>query len=84
MTVAGTTLSSAPSLNVLLVDATGKVLSTVAGISTTLITTAGTQEVLGEITVPTGITQVRIQLTGFAPTDTKTTGTVWFDDIWLW
>jgi hypothetical protein len=84
MTVSGTTLSSAPALNVTYLDTLGAVLSTVTGVTTTITGTAAAQEVLGQIAVPAGASQLRIQLTGFAPGDLKTGGTVWFDDIWLW
>jgi len=40
--------------------------------------------VLGQITVPAGVTQVRLTLVGFSPADLATHGSVWFDDIWMW
>jgi hypothetical protein len=35
------------------------------------------------VTIPAGVTQVRVVLTGFTPTDTATAGTVTFDDVGL-
>jgi hypothetical protein len=35
------------------------------------------------VTLPIGVAQVRVVLTGFAATDTATNGTVTFDDVGL-
>ena len=77
-------LSSSPSLKVVQLDALGNILSTVTGIATSVSGTTGMQQVLGQITIPQGVTQVRLTLSGFSPTDLTTNGTVWFDDVWMW
>lgn len=84
MTVKTQGLSSAPSLQVTYLDAAGAVLSKVAGITTSITGDSAAQQVLGQITVPAGVTQVRLVLTGFSATDLNTRGTAWFDDIWMW
>jgi hypothetical protein len=84
MTVKTENLSSAPSLQVTYLDAVGTVLSKVSGITTSVTGSTGAQQVLGQITVPAGVSQVRLTLTGFSATDLNTRGTVWFDDIWMW
>jgi hypothetical protein len=77
-------LSSSPSLKVIYLDALGNVLSTVTGVATNVSGTTGLQQVLGQVTIPQGVAQVRVTLLAFAPTDLTTRGTVWFDDVWLW
>ncbi len=84
MTVQTHNLSSSPAMSVVYLDSLGNVLSTVTGIATQITGTTGAQQVLGQITIPQGVSQVRIKLVGFSPTDLSTRGTVWFDDIWLW
>jgi hypothetical protein len=83
MTVKTQGASSAPSLDVTYLNAVGSVLSKITGIATNLAGDSAAQEVLGEITIPPGVSQVRLTLVGFSPTDLRTQGTVWFDDIWL-
>jgi hypothetical protein len=77
-------LTSAPGLKVVYLDAVGNIVCTVTGIATNISGTTGMQEVLGQITVPPGVAQVRLSLQAFSPTDLLTGGTVWFDDVWLW
>jgi hypothetical protein len=77
-------LSSSPSLKVIYLDALGNVLSTVTGVATNVSGTTGLQQVLGQVTIPQGVAQVRVTLLAFVPTDLTTRGTVWFDDVWLW
>jgi hypothetical protein len=84
MTIKTENLSSAPSLQVTYLDAVGTVLSKVSGITTSVTGSTGAQQVLGQIKVPAGVSQVRLTLTGFSATDLNTRGTVWFDDIWMW
>jgi hypothetical protein len=84
MTVKTQGLSSSPSLNVTFLNAAGSVVSTVTGITTSVTGTGAAQQVLGQVTIPAGITQVRLKLVGFSPTDLTTGGTVWFDDVWMW
>ncbi|HEX6290179.1 MAG TPA: CARDB domain-containing protein, partial [Herpetosiphonaceae bacterium] len=84
MTIKTQGVSSAPSLQVTYLDAAGTVLSRVSGIATTITGDSAAQQVLGQLTIPAGVSQVRITLTGFGATDLATRGTVWFDDVWLW
>lgn len=84
MTVKAQGLSSAPGLQVNYLDATGKVLSTATGLTTTLTGNVAATEVLGKVTVPAGVTKIQLVLVGFSLTDMATSGTVWFDDIWVW
>jgi serine protease AprX len=53
----------------------------------TLLTSLGTpafSTLEQSVTIPAGVAQVRVVLTGFAPTDSATTGTVAFDDVGLY
>jgi hypothetical protein len=84
MTVTTKGVSSAPSLQVEYLNALGGVVSKVSGITTKLGTDGTAQQVLGTLNVPAGVTQVRLSLVGFNPTDLSTRGTVWFDDVWMW
>jgi len=62
--------------------AAGNVLSTV-NLITAPLTTAGFTKLQQTVTIPAGATQVRVKLSGFSPTDTRTSGTVKFDDVGL-
>jgi hypothetical protein len=84
MNVKAQGLSSGPSLQVTYLDAAGSVLNKVTGITTSITGNSATQQVLGRVTVPAGVSQVRLTLTGFSATDLATRGTVWFDDVWMW
>lgn len=84
MTMASEGSSSSPGMSVSYLDSTGAVLGTVTGIATTLTRDAPARQVTGRITVPAGVSKVRLTLTGFALTDSAPGGTVWFDDIWMW
>ena len=84
MSIQTQNLSSAPSLSVTYLDSLGNVVSTVTGITTQVTGTTGVQQVLGQVTVPQGITQVRLKLVAFSLTDLLTNGTIWFDDVWMW
>ncbi|HEY0604194.1 MAG TPA: CARDB domain-containing protein [Herpetosiphonaceae bacterium] len=84
MTIKTQSLSSAPSLQITYLDAAGTVLNKVSGIATTITGSSAAQQVLGQIVVPAGVSQVRVTLIGFSPLDTATRGTVWIDDVWLW
>jgi hypothetical protein len=83
MTVKTVNVSSGPQLNLVYLDALGNVLNTVTGITTNLTGSTAAQEVLGQVTIPPGVSQVRVVLAGFSPTDLNTQGTIWLDDIWL-
>jgi hypothetical protein len=84
MTVQAQNLSSAPALSVQYLNAVGEVVGTVTGIATTINGTTGLQQVLGQVSIPAGVSQVRLKLLAFSPTDLTTRGTVYFDDIWMW
>jgi hypothetical protein len=58
------------------------VLSTVK-VLTAPLQTDGFAALEQSVTIPPLVTQVRVVLTGFAPTDTATRGTVTFDDVGL-
>ncbi|MBI4258989.1 MAG: hypothetical protein HY658_00325 [Actinobacteria bacterium] len=75
--------SSAPTVSLAYLGAAGEVLSTVRALTAPL-STAGFVDLEQTITVPAGVTAVRVVLTGFAPTDTRTAGTVVFDDVGLY
>lgn len=84
MTVSTSDASTAPAMQVVYLDAVGNVLNTTTGISTSVTGTSVAKLVLGKITVPQGVSSVRLKLLGFSPTDLSTGGTVYFDDVWLW
>jgi hypothetical protein len=84
MTVKTEGLSSAPSLKVTYLDGVGNVLNTVTGITTNVTGTSAAQLVMGQVTIPPGVTRLRVTLIGFSPTDLTTRGSVWFDDVWVW
>ncbi len=73
-------LSSAPSLGLVYLGAAGQVLDTVKVLSSPL-QTDGFKALEQSVTIPPLVTQVRVVLTGFAPTDLATRGTVTFDDV---
>jgi immune inhibitor A len=76
-------ISSAPSVGLTYLNAVGKVV----GSATTLtapLTTQGFAALEKAVTIPAGVTQVRVTLSAFAPTDLATRGTVTFDDIGLY
>jgi hypothetical protein len=76
--------SSAPRLQVVHIGPLGNILGMVNGLVTTLSGTTGAQQVTGQLNIPPGVTQIKLVLVGFSPTDLNTQGTIWFDDIWLW
>ncbi len=84
MTVSTVSASSSPSISVSYLDATGMVLGKSVGIATTLTGSSAARQVTGAITVPSGVSSVRLTLTGFAPTDLTPSGSAWFDDLWMW
>jgi hypothetical protein len=75
-------LSSAPSAGLAFLGAAGQVLETVKAVTAPL-TTAGFETLEQSVTIPAGVASVRLVLTGFAPTDAATAGTVTFDDVGL-
>ena len=76
--------TAAPSVQVQLLGPAGTVVGTISGIGTTLGGTVGVTQLSGTIAIPSGVSQIRLVLTGFRPTDLTRSGTVYFDDIWLW
>jgi len=77
------TASSAPALGLVYLGAAGQVLDTVR-VASAPLTTAAFVTLEDTVTIPAGVSKVRVRLIGFAPTDTKTSGTVVFDDIGLY
>ncbi|MGH2657795.1 MAG: CARDB domain-containing protein [Actinomycetota bacterium] len=75
--------SSAPALGLVYLGAAGQVLDTVR-VLTAPLSTDGFVDLEDSVTIPAGVAEVRVVLTGFAPTDTNTSGTVVFDDIGLY
>ncbi len=75
--------SSAPSVNLVYVGPAGLVLDTVKAVSAPL-STGGFVTLERAITIPFAVTAVRVVLTGFAATDTRTSGTVVFDHVGLY
>jgi subtilisin family serine protease len=75
-------LSSAPAAGLAYIGALGQALDTVRLI-TAPKTTVGLETLERSVTIPAGVAQVRVVLTGFSPTDVATSGTVTFDDVGL-
>jgi hypothetical protein len=73
-------LSSAPSLGLVYLGSAGQVLDKVK-VLTAPLQTDGFRLLEQSVTIPPLVTQVRVVLTGFAPTDLATRGTVTFDDV---
>ena len=76
-------VSSAPGIGLVYLGAAGQVLNTVRLLEAPLLTN-GFATLSQTVTLPAGVTSVRIVLFGFAPTDTKTSGTVTFDNVGLY
>jgi trimeric autotransporter adhesin len=74
--------SSAATAGLVYLGAAGNVLSTV-NLITAPLTTAGFTRLQQTVTIPAGVSSVRVKLVGFAPTDAHTAGTVKFDDVGL-
>jgi hypothetical protein len=81
--VRSTSLSSAPSVGLVYLGAAGEVLQTVR-VLTAPLATDGFASLSKLVTVPTGVAEVKVVLTGFAATDTATRGTVTFDAVGLY
>jgi subtilase family serine protease len=76
-------LSSAPQVSVAYLGTAGQVLNTVT-VLTAPLTTSGAFKTLSQtLVVPANVTSLRIVLGGFSPTDTRTAGTVSFDNVGL-
>jgi hypothetical protein len=81
--VRSTGLSSAPTAGLVYLGALGEVVGTARALTAPL-QTAGFTTLERTVTIPAGVAQVRIVLTGFAATDTATAGTVTFDNVGLY
>ena len=75
--------SSPAGIGLVYLGGAGQVLDTVRLLSAPL-TTVGFQQLQQTLTIPAGVSTVRVVLTGFAPTDVAAAGTVAFDDIGLY
>jgi hypothetical protein len=75
--------SSAATVGLAYLGPAGEVLETVTTLSAPL-TTDGFATLEETVTIPAGVTQVRVVLSAFAPTDLRTAGTVTFDEIGLY
>ena len=82
LAVSSVSASSAANAGLVYLGAAGNVLSTV-NLITASLTTTGFQKLEQAVTIPAGVAQVRVKLVGFAPTDTRTSGTVKFDEVGL-
>jgi CARDB len=81
--VSAANASSAATAGLVYLGAAGNVLQTV-NLLTAPLTTAGFTKLEQAVTIPAGVTQVRVKLVGFAPTDRRTSGIVRFDEIGLY
>lgn len=81
--VSSANLSSAPTLSLAYLGAAGEVLNTVK-LLTAPLTTTGFTTLSSQLQVPLNVTSVRVVLAGFAPTDTRTSGAVTFDNVGVW
>jgi immune inhibitor A len=82
VSVSASGMSSAPGIGLAYLGAAGELLQTVRLIEVPLATN-GFSTLEQAVTLPPGVAQVRVVLFGFAPTDTRTRGTVTFDDVGL-
>jgi PKD repeat protein len=76
-------VSSAPGIGLAYLGAAGELLQTVRLLDVPLVTD-GFATLSKSVTLPPGVSQVRVVLFGFAATDTRTAGTVTFDDVGLY
>jgi hypothetical protein len=75
--------SSAPSVGLAYLGTAGQVLDTVK-VLTAPLNTQGFVTLEDSVTIPAGVAEVRVVLSGFSATDTSTSGTVVFDDVGLY
>jgi hypothetical protein len=80
--VRSTGLSSAPTASLVYLGALGEVLQTVR-VLTAPLQTVGFTTLERTVTIPAGVAQVRVTLSGFSVTDIATAGTVTFDEVGL-
>ena len=76
-------MSSAPTVGLAYLGATGEVLQTVNVLAAPLKSN-GFPTLESTFSVPLDVSAVRIVLAGFSPTDTRTRGTVTFDNVGLY
>jgi hypothetical protein len=76
-------MSSAPAVGLAYLGAAGELLETVRLLEVPL-TTNGFATLEKSVTLPPGVSQVRVVLLGFSPGDLRTRGTVTFDDVGLY
>jgi hypothetical protein len=76
-------LSSAPSVGLAYLGPAGQLLNSASLLSVPRVTD-GFAALEKTLTIPDGVTQIRVVLTGFAPTDLRTAGTVTFDNVTLY
>jgi hypothetical protein len=74
--------SSPASAGLAFLGEAGQVLDTLE-VLTAPLSTGGFVTLDRSVTIPAGVVEVRVILSGFAPTDTSTSGTVIFDDVGL-
>jgi hypothetical protein len=82
VSISSVNASSAATAGLAYLGAAGNVLQTV-NLITAPLTTTGFAKLEQAVTIPAGITQVRVTLVGFAPIDVRTSGTVKFDEVGL-
>jgi serine protease AprX len=80
--VSSTSLSSPASAGLAYLNAAGAVVGRVT-LATAPLGTAGFDTLAQIVTIPAGVAQVRVVLTGFAPTDLATAGSTSFDEVGL-
>jgi immune inhibitor A len=83
VSVSSSGMSSAPGVGLVYLGAAGEILQT-ARLLEVPLATQGFSTLEQAVTLPPGVTQVRVILLGFAATDTRTRGTVTFDDVGLY
>ncbi|MGH2455434.1 MAG: PKD domain-containing protein, partial [Candidatus Limnocylindria bacterium] len=76
-------MSSSPGVGLAYLGAAGQLLDTVRLIQVPLAT-GGFTTLEKAVTLPPGVSQVRVVLFGFGPTDTATAGSVTFDEVGLY
>ena len=76
-------ISSAPAVNLVYLGPAGLILDTVKTLTAPL-STDGFVTLERAVTIPAGVASVRVVLAGFSSTDTRTAGTVTFDQVGLY
>jgi hypothetical protein len=76
-------MSSAPAVNIAYFGSLGELIGSVSVLSAPLSTGDAFQTLEQTLVMPVNVTSLRIVLAGFAATDTRTAGTVSFDNVGL-